>query len=197
MPGGPTQTAYGAYNTGFWYTLEPARPSPNRVEGLRFLLWPRPKLVAPTKYYERISKLRPSVCAGKADFPTDWADWHALRGRFNQDDELPLSEWFPVVDTCVKNGWGEPSELDRVDPTTFSAVASAHSIPSLAHHIWKDDVIVFADTSSVPFLVVGGASVNAEFLNSRMNAASVVDSEVREDVPSYLMWVRIPKDPPT
>lgn len=72
----------------------------------------------PTHDYNKLPELWNTALALDTAFPDSWECWRALIGRFNLDDELPLSGWIPVIETCLKQKWPRPTKLARVDSNT-------------------------------------------------------------------------------
>ena len=147
----------------------------------------------PRPEYDRISELWKAGLANETTFPVAWEPWRALIERFNLDDELPLSAWLIIVDTCIKQGWGEPTHLAKADYSSFTAVAHSHSFDPLAHQLWKAAVLVFAGNSAGEILNLRGASADAESLLRQLRLANRATLAVTRDVNSSLAKLRMPK----
>ena len=158
------------------------------------ILWSLRNSKLPLRDYNRIFQLGRNGTANDTTFPTVWGSWRSLIERFNLGDELPLGEWLKIVDTAVKQGWGEPSQLAQVDHATFSAVATCHALPPLAIQLWKAAILVSPDASIGQTMVLTGASADAETLIKKLKLATWKVSSVRRDVASSLRELRLGRD---
>ena len=107
------------------------------------------------------------------------------------------SRWksgFFIVDTCAKQGWGDPHQLALLGAATFTAAATHHALRVRAHQLWKYSGIVFPDKPDGSTLALKGASANAESLLGKLKSASLCDSLVRKDASLSLRKVRMPEE---
>ena len=160
---------------------------------LHRLLWQLRNSSLPANEYARVSSLFKEGCVDKAEFPLAWEDWRTLIERFNLDDDLPLAEWFRIIDACVKQGWKEPIHLAKLDSIALTAFSTAKSPPPIAVQLWKAAVLVFADAATGIITTLKGISENAELFLNKIKAASLTDSAVRKDVSKALRKLRLPK----
>ena len=121
--------------------------------------------------YLKIRGLRLTSNADEADFPQLWEPWRAAIGRFNLEDELDLSAWAPTVDTFIKKGWGAPRKLSLANSSLFQASSTTFDQPEAAAQLWAATVLLFTDLSSASYLLLKGASSDAEKLISQLRTA--------------------------
>ena len=113
--------------------------------------------------------------------------------RFNLDDEIPLGEWFVVVDTCIKLGRAEPAKLALVDALTFNATIAKYELKIETSQLWRACVLVFVDTSAGSSLALKGVSGDAESLIIRLKAVSLAGSAIRKEVSDSMHSMKLPK----
>ena len=118
----------------------------------------------PTKGYNTLPELWHTGIAIDTAFTDKWECWRALIERFNLDDELPLGEWTPIIDTCVKAGWTCPAKLAIADDHSFANIMHASALPTTSLQLRKAAVLFPTDVSSGAVSALGGASGNAESL---------------------------------
>ena len=159
---------------------------------LRHILWSLRNSALPVAEYNRVKELWVSAEANDTSFPHTWGDWQAIIERFNLDDEMQLSEWIAVIDTCVKQGWKTPAILAKVDATTFSGMASLHKWNPCTFQLWKASVILFANTSEGEVLALKGASADAELLISKLKIAYKAERAVSRDLSNAVSKLRLP-----
>ena len=123
--------------------------------------------------YRRMSLIWRTASEKETDFPDAWAELRATIGRFDLDDETKLSSLVDIIDSFVKQGWGSPSKLALISPTQLRAALDGHRLKKEATQLWTSDTLLFADLSSASFLVLKGASENAEKFIHRLNNASM------------------------
>ena len=145
--------------------------------------------------YRKISLLRHTSSETETDFPQAWTEWRATIERFNLDDEFKISEWIEVIDTFAKLGWDPPTKLALVSPTQLRTALEGHSKGTAAIQLWTDAVLLFADLSSASFIVLNGASENAEKFLHRLKSDQLCANAARSDIKTALSKSKISKLP--
>ena len=160
---------------------------------LRHILWQLRNSKLPDRDYNRVSELWKTGIANKATFPALWESWRSLIERFNLDDELPLGGRFVIVDTCIKQHWGDPSLLARVGANSFTAFVTRRNLDLAAFKLWKAAVLIFADASDGVVLALQGASGDAETFIKRVESIAIADNAVRNEVSDSMRRLKLPK----
>ena len=86
---------------------------------------------------------------------------------------MQLSAWVEVIDTLIKLGWGSPQKLALVPSIHLRLALEGQNKALQASQLWAAPALLFADLSSAPFLVLKGASDNAEKFPHRLKSAKL------------------------
>ena len=166
--------------------MERRRFTPSRKEYPRKIIWPIRNSKLDMRSYLKIRELRITANADERDFPHLREPWRTTIQRFNLDQELNLAAWVPVIDTFIKQGWGPPQKLSLVKIALFQAVALDLPQRGAATQLWTATVLLFADLSSGSYLLLKGASSDAEQLIAQLRTAparlKAVISDTRREV---------------
>ena len=151
------------------------------------------KLHAPT--YGRVSKLWAMASETETDFPAAWTEWCATIERFNLEDGSMLPILVDVIDTFIKHGWDSPKKLALVTSTQLRLAVEGYRPCTAALQLWTAATLIFAGLSAASFLVLKGASENAEKFLHRINSETLCIDVSRTDIKDAINRSKIHKLP--
>ena len=143
-------------------------------EELRKVLWPLRNSKLDLGTYIKVRSLWLTANTDEADFPQLWEPWRAVIERFNLGDEQKLAFRAPAIDTFIKRGWGTPHKLALIKNPMLQAALTDFPQKETSLQHWTATVLLFTDLSSASYLLLKGASSEAEKLISQLRTAPSV-----------------------
>ena len=162
-------------------------------EKLRKVSWPLRNSKLDLGTYLKVRSLWLTANTDEANFPQLWEPWRSVVGRFNLDDGQKLASWAPAIDTFIKKGWDTPHKLALVKNPMLQTALVGFPQKEAALQLWTATVLLFTDLSSASYLLLKGASSDAEKLISQLRTAPLRLKAVLSDTYRGVNKLRLSK----
>ena len=165
-------------------------------EKLRKILWSLRNSKLDLGSYLKVRALWLSADVDEAIFPQRWEPWLTVIERFNLDSDYQLSSWVPVIDTFEKRGWNTPNKLALINHALLQAALADYPQREQALQLWTATVLLFPDLSPASYLILLGASSDAEKLTRKLRTAPLRIKAVIKDTNRGIPELRLSKNSP-